>query len=249
MRNIERGVVVASILLLLAACATTPPRPVAPPAPRGTTLDERMMATQRVNEIWATDNTATRASLSVRTVKASPSQVSRAARAAMEQLGLDVDAKGLKGRTLTATKVFKNGGWSWSPAVRQAEEPRLKQALHEVLGTRGDELLLGTLGDEVLTGTATVATGGKGVVKITVDFSSKVPGADCTRTACIDEMPPAALRAAYYEFWTAFDQALANIRRTDAEAHKKRSQAPTKQKAKPPSDWVLPPSGWKPPPK
>lgn len=233
-----------ALLSLSAGCATT----------GGSGKQSQNNAVDSVNRAWAADNRATRATHGARIVQATPDQAYRAAIAAMERLGLDVDEAASKSASITARRFFQNGGWSATPTIRAAEAPRLLQ----LLGKKAKKAVLAPA-DEMLTGKAMVSPAGKGIVRIAVDFTSVSTGTCPAKGICFAEVAPAALRSAYFEYWIGFGEELIEILAEDAkaqaEARRKRTaprkaapRASPKRKAKPPSGWKLPPSGWKPPP-
>jgi hypothetical protein len=235
---------VLALVSLSAGCATT----------GGGGNQGQSNAVDSVNWAWAADNEATRATHGSRIVQATADQAYRAAIAAMERLGLDVDEAASKLPSLTARRFFQQGGWSATPTIQAAEGPRLLQ----LLGKKAKKAMLAPA-DEMLTGKAMVSSAGKGVVRIAVDFSSVTTGACPAKRICFAEVAPAALRSVYFEYWTGFGEELIKILAEDAQAQAEargRRTAPRKvapraipkRKAKPPSNWKLPPSGWKPPP-
>lgn len=231
-----------SVLLLCTACATT--------------VGQKQTAVDRLNMVWRVDNNAIRAEFGERSVKATPDQTFRAAKAALLRLGLVIDEAAAQPPTVFGSRSYPAGTFSWSPAVRQAEEARVRETFVAALGPMGATLVLTPMAEE-FTGTATVKAAPKTESRVAVDFRSTA-GA-CT-TACLTEMPPTALRSAYYQFWTAFDEELIEVIADDeakaaaaAARAKKRpppARAPRKPAApKPPTEWTPPPRDWKPPPK
>jgi hypothetical protein len=233
-----------SILLLCSACATT-------------TAGQRQTAIDRLNLVWGGENAAIRAEFGERSVNATPDQSYRAAKAALNRIGLEIDEDAAQPPTIFGRRSYAAGSFSWSPAVRQAEEARVRETFVAAVGPMGATLVLNPLAEE-LTGTATVKSASKSGTRVAVDFRS-ASGA-CV-TACLTEMPPTALRSAFYQFWTAFDEEIIEVKADDeakeaaaaAERAKKRkppARAPRKPAApKPPTEWTPPPRDWKPPPK
>jgi hypothetical protein len=205
---------------------------------------------QRIDQLWRADNQATRATSQARTVSATPNQVRRAVRATIPRVGLELEGAAPAGSEARGHHLFKGAARSWSPSVQKAEEARVRQVFVEVIGPAASGLQIRP-GDEVLTVTVVWVPATRGATRVNVDFKSDEPGADCSQPgSCIKEMPPAALRAAYYEFWTAFDRELAEIGAEDAAAARehRRPAAARRPASKPPSAWTPPPSGWRPPP-
>ncbi len=238
--------VAAALVLMAGACATS------------TSMEQRIIATQRLEQVWAAENRTTRAELGGRVIDGTPAEAHRAAVEAMGRIGLTVD----HGRSPpVAGSSFANGGWSWNEQVRLSEEPRMRHVFVQAIGRAGAQLTIAP-GEEVLTVTATVGSSSGAGTEIGVDFASASPGVDCGQLACVSEIAPMALRAGYYEFWQAFDGELTAIREFDqaeaeaAEAARRaRSQRPSRPRARPaqpqrpPREWTPPPSGWRPPPR
>lgn len=238
-----------ALVSLAAGCAT--------PGGRSGGVRKAMLA---VDEAWAADNRATRATHGSRIVKATVDQAFRAARTALERIGLEVDQPASIPPAVTARKFFPEGGWSASPTVRAAEEPRFRQMMASEIGAKAANRLVIMPRAETLTGQAMLTPAASGTVRVAVDFSSSTATPCPADQACTIEVPPAALRSVYYEYWTAFGEELTEILAEDekaaAEARRRRAaprktapqpRARPKRKAKPPSGWKLPPSGWKPP--
>lgn len=229
-----------ALLLLCAAC--------------GTTSGQRQLAAQRLEAVWASENQATRAQFGERMVKATPDQAFRAARAALIRVGLEVDDHASP-PAVVGQKTYPAGSFSWSPAIRQLEEERMRTVFVEALGPVGGNLRLAPTAED-LVGTAKLKAAPKGQALLAVDFRTQpVGGGDCPQP-CLLEMPPAALRAAYYEYWAAFDDELAEVKAEDeAKAAASRKRSPPARKARPskppkaPGDWTLPPKDWRPPPR
>ncbi|HEY0599191.1 hypothetical protein [Brevundimonas sp.] len=238
---------VAALALLGAGCATS------------TSMEQRMLATQRLEQVWAAENRMTRAELASRIVDGTPAQAHRAAVETMGRIGLVVDDSRSQPPRVVAESTFADGGWSWNEQVRLSEEPRMRQVFVQAIGPSGARLVMAP-GEEVLTVTAVTGSSTRDGTEIAVDFVSTSPNVDCVQQACVGEMAPMALRAGYYEFWRAFDEELTAIRdfdRAEAEAaaRRARSQRPPRSRARPvqpqrpPRDWTPPPSGWRPPPR
>jgi hypothetical protein len=235
--GILRGLTLA---LALAGCATTP-------AQRGA-------AVQRLNGVWVAENQATRAKVGARIIVATPGQIQRALTTALPAIGLDIDAQASSATTVVAASHYAKSGFSWGPAIRAQEEARMRKIFIDAIGPQGGNLTL-VPQNEIITATSRIAASTATSARLTVDFRSSSPAGGCpAETSCIDEIPPAALNAAYYQFWTAFEPALDEVLQTDAKAAASRAKrrpapdAPRKPASKrPPSDWVLPPSGWRPP--
>lgn len=240
---------VLALAPLAAGCATT----------AGGGTSSRDNAAEAVNRAWAADNQATRAAHGSRIVQATADQAHRAARAAMERLDLQIDEASSAAPDVTARRFFQQGGWSATPAFQAAEQPRLRA----LLGKRADKAML-ERPQEMLTGKARISPALKGTVRIDSDFTSFSATSCPAKRICFSEIPPAALRSVYFEYWTGFTEELIEIlaedgkARADAEAEARRRRAAPrraaprarpKAKAKPPSGWKLPPSGWKPPPR
>ena len=238
-RNFAQRFAFVCALQLLAGCATI----------SDATYDVRLKATQSLDQDWAIYNDATRRTQGTRIVHATPLQVWRASRSAMVRIGLKIDDTASSVPNVVATKFISGGTWPWSQAVREAEQSRVRQALRNVLGKNGVGLLA-TPGDQTLTGKVIASADLHGGSNAIVDFKS-IRSNHCKDQSCPTEIPPSALRAAYFEFWTAFDDELAT---QVAEEGKRRPTAllPNARHRRAPkatSDWVLPPSGWTPPPK
>lgn len=240
-RRVARPAVLA-LLLLCSACATT--------------TGQKVLAVQRLDAVWARDNAAIRSQLGERTIKATPDQTYRAAKAALIAVGLTIDEGAATPPSVSGSKTYPAGALSWSPAVKQAEEARTRQVFIEALGPVGATLSLNPL-PEQFTGSATVKAAAKGETLLVVDLRS-TPLATACAAACLTEMPPTALRAAYFEYWTAFDEELAEVKAEDearaaavARARKKPPPRPPRKPraTRPPSDWTPPPRDWTPPPK
>jgi len=230
-----------TFLLVLAGCATTP--------------DQRNTAVQRLNGVWMVENQAIRTNAGARIIAATPSQVQRALRATLPTIGLEIDEQASNATTLVAKTEYAKGGFSWSPEIRAQEEARTRKVFIDAIGPQGGNLML-IPQNEVITATAKMTANAATSVRLVLDFQSSSPAGGCpAETSCVDEMPPAALNAAFYQFWTAFEPALDEIRRADVKAaaasRAKRRPAPDAPRkpaaVRAPSDWVLPPSGWKPP--
>jgi hypothetical protein len=234
--------------LLLAGCATT--------ADIG-------VASQRLNQAWASDNQGTRATLGARTVRATPDQAYRAAKLALGRIGLDVDEAASRPPRVVASRLYKAGAWSWSDAVQKAEQTRMVQVFTDAIGLKAIGLVFKP-GDEIIGADLTIGSASREGTLLRVNFGSRPPNGDCSDAGCITEMPPSALRAAYYEFWTAFDEELSAVEQEDAlHAVPPKGRRPVgaratrvaaslpqpKPKSKAPNEWVLPPSGWTPPPR
>lgn len=219
-----------------------------------TTSEDRQIATQRLNYVWGAENQITRSELGNRAVDGTPAQVHRAARQTMIRIGLVVDEERSQPPHVVGGNVFANGGWSWSESVRLSEEPRMRRVFVEAIGPAGANLILAPT-DEVMTASAVVGSTSANATEISLDFATASPGLDCRVLACAAQIPPTALRSAYYAFWQAFDEELADIveeDRAEAAARRQRSQRARPRPARParpPSDWVPPPSGWTPPPR
>ena len=230
-----------TLLLLCAACATT--------------LEQRSTATQQLNAVWTAENQATRKRLETRVVAATADQTYRALKATFPNIGLDVDDQASSSTVVVAKSRYAQGGFSWSPAIRAQEEARVRQVFVDAIGRQGANLKL-VPQDEIITATGKVSANTATTSRLSIDFRSTSPSGGCSTPPCVDEMPPSALSAAYYQFWTAFEPELKEIQLADsikaaAAGRTKRKTAPTAPRkspaARPPSDWVLPPSGWKPP--
>lgn len=228
--------------VLAAACSTT------------TTPADRQIATQRLNYVWGAENQLTRGELKNRTVDGTPAQVHRAARQTMIRIGLVIDETQSQPPNVVGGNVFANGGWSWNEAVQLSEEPRMRSVFVQAIGPAGANLTL-TPTDEVMTASVVVGSTSANATEVSVDFATASPGVDCRVTACTAQIPPMALRSAYYAFWQAFDEELGDVveeDRAEAAAHRQRSQRARPRPARPtrpPSDWTPPPSGWTPPPR
>jgi hypothetical protein len=231
-----------SILLLCSACATT--------------VGQRQTAIDRLNMVWSEENNTIRTEFGERTVSATSDQTYRAARAALARIGLVIDEAAAQPPTVFGSRSYPAGSFSWSPAVRAAEEARVRETFVAAIGPMGASLVLNPLAEE-LTGTATVRSAPKTATRLAVDFRS-TSGA-CV-TGCLTEMPPTALRSAYYQFWTAFDEELIEVKADDeakaaaAAARAKKRPPPARAvrkpaAPKPPTEWTPPPRDWKPPPK
>lgn len=238
---------VLALVPLAAGCATT----------AGGGSGRQGNAAEAVNRAWAADNRAIRTAHGSRIVQATPDQAYRAARAAMERLDLQIDEASSAAPNVTARRFFQQGGWSATPAFQAAEQARLRT----LLGKRANKAMI-ERPEEMLTGTVRISTALKGTVRIDSDFTSFSATSCPAKRICFSEIPPAALRSVYFEYWTGFTEELIEIlaedgqARADAEARRRRAaprkatpRARPKPKAKPPSGWKLPPSGWKPPPR
>lgn len=235
--------VAIALLATAASCATTP--------------QQRFEATRRLDEVWASENQATRAQFGSRVLNATPDQALRAAKAAMVQIGLVIYEPASSPPNVVARQTFAESGWSWSEAVRLVEEARMQQVFVQAIGSQGAQLQMGR-GEETLTARFVVGSRTSAGTTASVDFESAPVGVDCASTACVMQIPPAALRAGFFEFWRAFDEELVEVRAQDAEKaaaarrdHRSGQPAPRRrqrQRARPPSEWVPPPSGWRPPP-
>lgn len=229
--------------VLVAACSTT------------TTPADRQIATQRLNYVWGAENQLTRGELKTRTVDGTPAQVHRAARQTMIRIGLVIDEARSQPPNVVGGNVFANGGWSWNESVRLSEEVRMRNVFVQAIGPTGANLTI-VPGDEVMTASVVVGSSSANATEVSVDFATASPGVDCTVTQCTAQIPPMALRSAYYAFWQAFDEELGDVveeDRAEAAARRQRSQRarprPAPRPARPPSDWTPPPSGWTPPPR
>lgn len=209
---------------------------------------------QRLDSVWASDNAAIRARMGKRIVKATPVQAHRAARAALIAGGLTIDESAATPPSVYAAKTYPAGALSWSPAVKQAEEARTRQVFIDALGPMGRTLMITPL-PEQFTVSVAVKAATKGESLVVVDLRSN-PLAPACPAACLTEMPPTALRAAYSEYWRAFDEELVVVTAEDeakaaaAKAKKKPPRTARKPRTtRPPSEWTPPPREWQAPPK
>lgn len=212
-----------------------------------TTVVQRQTAVDRVNAVWAADNQSVRSTLAARTLAASIDQALDASERALRKIGLDEISVDRKTATVSGRRQYANAAWSWSDAVRQAEEPRLRQIFVDAIGPQGYFLGLDPK-DEVLSATVkVVAAGRKKEAIVSADFrSDNTAGVTCPG-GCVTEIPPSALRAGLYEFWRAFDGELSDIQaKTRATARKPRApaQQPTASRNRSPNEWVVPPKDW-----
>lgn len=230
------------LLLFCAACSTT--------------LEQRSTAAQQLNAVWMAENQVTRGKLATRVIAATADQTYRALKATLPNIGLEVDDQASSPLSIVAKSHYAQGGFSWSPAIRAQEEARMRQVFVDAIGRQGANLTLAPE-SEIITATGRVSGNTATTSRLSIDFRSTSPSGGCPTPPCVDEIPPSALSAAYYQFWTAFEPELGAIQRVDsvkaaATGRAKRRTTPAAPRKPPavaraPSDWVLPPSGWKPP--
>ncbi len=211
-----------------------------------TTPAQRQTAVERVNSVWAADNQDIRSKLASRRVTASPEQSMQAAELALRRIGLEDVNTDRKAGLATSKRQYSNAAWSWSDAVKQAEEPRLRQIFVDAIGPQGAFLALDPK-DEILSATVKVAASGKkNLAVVTIDFRSDTAGGASCAGGCVVEIPPAALRAGLYEFWQAFDSELTDLQTKARQTRKTKvpaQQQPAKQNRSP-NEWVVPPKSW-----
>lgn len=237
-RSIWRATAVVFAMLMAQGCTTL-------------ALDDGSAAVAaRIDEIWRADNEVIRAQLGERDIAATSSQVDQAARRAFEVLGLSVLEANSGPTRVWAGETYSAGGWSWRPAIRSAEERRVREVFASSINPRLAQQHLAPA-DETILGVADLAANGRGGIRLRVSFRSEISEGTC-RGPCARELPPAALRSAYFAYWKAFDEELARLKaqtRPAAAPRKPAAAAPSRKPKGPKADWVLPPSGWKPPPR
>lgn len=158
------GLVATLAVFTLTACATTP--------------TQRQIAGDRLAEVWAADNVEARKQLGSRTIKATADQAYRAAKGTMPRIGLEIDVRASNPPTVTARSLYKGGGFSWSPSVRQAEETRMRRIFVEAIGRMGALLNIKPV-DEIITATARVGGAPRGSSTLTIDFASAAADGRC----------------------------------------------------------------------
>jgi hypothetical protein len=229
-----RGLRAAALALVCAACAATPPP--APPTP----------PIERLEAAWRLENQQAAAGGGQKVFTATPDQARRAATAVLPQLGLALQQPAVADPlSLTAFSTDGRGDWTWNAEVRASEAERIR-GLFAPVGRKGAVAAPAPMSDVTLL--VRLAPAPPQGVTVTVRVQ---PYGRCLGEPCADELAPTATRLALARFWTAFEPALAQVTKAEADEAlaAKQPRTPRRTAPKPPpSRMKLPPSRMKLPP-
>ncbi len=189
-------------------------------------IEDQQRAVNRIDRVWAGENRDILKEYSSRSVKASPQVAQLAVERAMRRIGLQISKYPADDRTEFSRRL---DNYDISPAVREAEVPRLRRIAEEELGPIGRTADLFVDNMTLIAIVSVVENGKFSIVSIDQIWTKNLN----PKRIRASEIAPSALKAGLSEFWNAFNEELASV---------SNNQPESTAKVRSPSMWVLPPS-------